>query len=404
MVSPTLVDKTQFTTSVVINPPVTDTAILTQPLLYTTGGVLENDQFPSCRHVNAYRGRLIFSGLEDQNRIAFTKTFFAGTAPEFNATLTQDLISDGESVAYTATLDEKLILFKPTGIYAMTGEGPLNTGLNNDFQTPISIATDVGSDNFSSVVLYPQGLLFKSNKGLYQLDRGMAVSYVGAPAEAYNGLQITGGSLIDNANEVRWTTSSDTIVFNTFFNTWYTHTNLGSVSSVVVLGKHTLVRTNGLVVRETDGFSDDSAWVSESVTTGWMQPQQQGFERVYRILLLGELKSDHRLVVKLGYDFQDYFSEQFTALSASAYPLSTFGSLNFGIGFFGGSYTGRYQYLVFPSLQKCQAIRVSISDTQPESGSAGEGFKLSGLLLQVGVKEGTAKVPASQRMTGSGRA
>ena len=403
MVSPTLVDKTQFTTSVVINPPVTDTAILTQPLLYTTGGVLENDQFPSCRHVNAYRGRLIFSALEDQNRIAFTKTFFAGTAPEFNAALTQDLISDGESVAYTATLDEKLIIFKPTGIYAMSGEGPLNTGLNNDYQTPFSVASDVGSHNPHSSVLYPQGLLFQSNKGIYHIDRGLSVAYVGAAVEAYNSLVVTGGCMIDDANEVRWTTSTDTIVFNYFFNQWYTHTNLGSVSSVLVLGKHTLVRVDGRVVRESVEFSDDASWITTSITTGWMQPQQQGFERVYRILLLGELISAHKLSVDLGYNFDNYFSETFTSVSSQVYPLSTFGASNFGVGFFGGSYSGRYQYLVFPSLQKCQSVRIRIYDGT-EGGAMGEGFTLSGILLQVGVKEGTAKVPAAQRMTGSGRA
>jgi hypothetical protein len=265
------------------------------------------------------------------------------------------------------------------------------------------VATDVGSSNSHSVVLFPQGLLFKSNKGLYQLDRGMAVSYVGAPAEAYNGLSITGGSLIDDANEVRWTTTSHTIVFNTFFNQWYTHTNLESVSSVVVLGKHTLVRTDGRVVRETKAFSDDASWITTSITTGWMQPQQQGFERVYRILLLGELISAHKLSVDLGYNFDTYFSETFTSVSSQVYPLSTFGSSNFGVGFFGGSYSGRYQYLVFPSLQKCQSVRIRIYDGT-EGGAMGEGFTLSGILLQVGVKEGTAKVPASQRMTGSGRA
>ena len=403
MVSPTLVNKAQFTTAIVINPPVTDTAILSQPLLYTTGGVLENDQFPSCRHVNAYRGRLVFSGLEDKNRIAFTKTFFAGTAPEFNATLTQDLISDGESVAYTATLDEKLIIFKPTGIYAMSGEGPLNTGLNNDYQTPSSVASDVGSHNPHSSVLYPQGLLFQSNKGLYHIDRGLSVAYVGAAVEAYNSLVVTGGCMIDDANEVRWTTSTDTIVFNYFFNQWYTHTNLGSVSSVLVLGKHTLVRVDGRVVRESVEFSDDASWITTSITTGWMQPQQQGFERVYRILLLGELISAHKLSVDLGYNFDNYFSETFTSISSQVYPLSTFGSSNFGVGFFGGSYSGRYQYLVFPSLQKCQSVRIRIYDGT-EGGAMGEGFTLSGILLQVGVKEGTAKVPAAQRMTGSGRA
>jgi hypothetical protein len=134
-----------------------------------------------------------------------------------------------------------------------------------------------------------------------------------------------------------------------------------------------------------------------------MQPQQQGFERVYRLLLLGELKSVHRLYVDVGYDFEDFFKERFVAQSGTAYELSHFGASNFGVGFFGGTYAGRYQYLIMPSQQKCQAVRVSISDGFAET-SSGEGFLLSGLLLQVGVKEGTAKVPASQRMTGSGRA
>lgn len=61
--------------------------------------------------------------------------------------------------------DDKLIIFKPDAIYYVTGQGPDNTGGNNNFSDPIFITSTVGSSNDRSLTFIPAGIMFQSDKG-----------------------------------------------------------------------------------------------------------------------------------------------------------------------------------------------------------------------------------------------
>lgn len=58
--------------------------------------------------------------------------------------------------------------------------------------------------------------------------------------------------------------------------------------------------------------------------------------------------------------------------------------------------TGRVELDIRPTVQKCEAVRLVVSETQP--GSGGRGFELVGVNLDVAIKPGAFKrLPAAAR-------
>jgi hypothetical protein len=271
--------------------------------------------------------------------------------------------------------------------------------LQSDFDRPVLIASDVGSTNPNSIVLYSQGVLFQSLKGIYQIDRGLQVSYIGAPVEDYKGLTITSASLIDNKNEVRFTsvgTNPSTLVFNYFFNQWMSHSGLPANAGGVVGGVHTLCLTDGHVVQETEGYSDSGVLIPSTLETGWLATAIQGYQRVYRFLFVGDIKSATGISVNLSYDYNTFPTEEYRITSVQMFPQLESGSQPFGTGLYGGQYQGYAQFMVMPATQKCQAIKIKLVDS-PSPQELGEGFRLSAITALVGAKAGTQKLPAGQR-------
>jgi len=394
--SPRFNDKSVDSIDLWLNIPVSasDIEIETRAILYTSGGELDNDPPPSCTHLSIYRGRIVFTGLEDRRYIGYSKLFTPDSAPNYNNTFILGIPDDGEPVVASQQLDDKLIIFKPTGLYALAGSGPLNTGLQDDFDTPVLVATDVGCISPQSIVLYANGVLFKSGKGIYELSRSMQASYIGAPVEAYNTLDVTGSVLIDNRNEVRFTTNDKTLVYNYFFQQWMTYSSLPSLTSNLVNNTHTICLIDGRIVQETSDFLDGGSYIKSTLETGWLASSLQGFQRVYRFLFLGQSITNTNLSVALSYDYNLFTSESFLITSQNMFPIGPLGDSGFGVGLFGGPYSGVAQFMVLPSVQKCEAIKVKISDSPLETG---EGFILSAITVQLGAKTGTQKLSSQYR-------
>jgi hypothetical protein len=337
---------------------------------------------------------MVYTGLEDKRYIGYSKLFTPETPPNFSNSFVLGIPDDGETVTASQQLDDKLIIFKPTGIYALAGSGPLNTGLQDDFDTPVLVATDVGCASPQSIVLYSEGVLFKSLKGIYELSRSMQVAYTGAPVEDYNTFKVTGGVLIDNKNEVRFTTTEKTLVYNYFFKQWMTHSGFPSLTSTLVKGVHTICLTDGRIVQETTGYLDGGSVIRSTLETGWLVTAIQGYQRIYRFLFLGQSLSNTSVSVSLAYDYNHFTSESFLVTTGTMYPVGPFGESAYGVGLFGGPYFGVTQFMVMPSTQKCQSVKIRLEDTPLEEG---EGLILSAVTALVGAKAGTQKLAAQYR-------
>ena len=407
--SGTLFYKTSSDTSPLYNDTTVDTvafadttadATLTaRPLLYTTGSTLDNVTVPSCDVVKVFKNRLFVAGLERESDVLFSKQHVTDEGVAFSDLFNIQVGNQGGAVTALAVLDEKLVLLKETSLYILSGEGPTDTGAQNDFLNPQQVSSDVGCTEPESVVETPQGIMFKSAKGIYLLTRSLEVQYVGAKVEDFNALDVSGAVVVPNQNQVRFTTTAGTtLVWDYFFQQWNTFNNQAAISCVGWQNQFVFLSSAGDSWKEVDGsFSDNGIPIRSRIGTQWFQVGGlQGFQRVYRGIILGQYVGEHRLRVRVAYDFEDFYREDFLMEPAPVVLGDVFGTGVFGSGDFGGG-TGVYQFEFKPARQKCQAMRILIEDTFPENQGTGS-FNITGLTLVIGVKGGTNRIQDTQTM------
>jgi hypothetical protein len=378
-----------------------DASIQSRPLLYTTGGTLENIAPPACNVVKSFKNRLFLAGLENSNDVLFSKEFVADEGVAFSDLLRVSVNASGGGITALATLDEKLVIFKSTGIFILTGQGPTDTGAQNDFQSPQQVSSDVGCSEPESVVETPMGVMFKARRGIYLLDRGLNVSYIGDKVEQFNALNVSGAVLVPEFNHVRFTTEEGTtLVYDYLFRLWTTFTNQAAVSAVFWDDAYCFLRSDGEVWKEsTSSYADNGTPVKTRIETSWISTAGlQGFQRIYRAQVLGEYVGEHYLKVSVAYDFEAFYRETFTIDASGATVSSAYGSESpYGSGVFGGQENGVYQLECSVARQKCSSIKFLIEDYFPSSQATG-GFKISALTLTAGVKQGLNKLASSRYM------
>lgn len=377
---------------------VNDNDLLSREILYTTGGVLDNIGAPACSLIKDFKGRLFVDNLDDEAVINYSKITSEGSPIEFNDGLYLPIGSkDGRATALSS-LDDKLIIFKRNSVYVVTGDGPNNIGEQNNFTLPQLISSDVGCVNSKSVVEVPMGVMFESVKGIYLLDRNLQLSFVGKDVEDFNDLTITSAVLVPNKNQVRFITSDGPcLVYNYLVQQWGTFTNMQAVGALNYEDTFVYVKADGRVFQENDEYKDDASSIVLKATTGWLSfANIQGFQRIYKFLILGNFKNSHKLKVKIAYNFNSTFIHEAT-IDASTLAGTSYGEQSpYGEGIFGGEFP-LYQWEIRPKLQKCQSIMISIEDYQDEN--FGEGLELSHIMFEVGAKQSTSTTATTSKAT-----
>lgn len=392
----TLNDKTVDTITYVDTK--TDAQILSGEILYTTGGVLENIAPPSASMITTWKNRLVIKSSDEPNVLLYSKIRNEGYPVEFSDTLRIVVDPRGGDITALGVLDDKLIIFKQNSVHMQAGDGPNNLGQQSDFGLPQLITSDAGCVDVNSVVETPDGLMFKSKKGIYMISRGASLEYVGSEVEKYNKSRVTAAKLVQDSNQVRFILEDNLcMVYDYFYKQWSTFTNHEGVGATNYQSKFTFAKANGDIYVENDTkWTDGANAVPMKVVTSWLKLADfQGFQRLYKFLLLGEYKSKHRLRVKVGYDFNSVFTQEvivnpFVVLNPVAYgDSSPYGEEPV----YGGS-NPLYQWRFFPKLQKCQAVRICFEDIMDDV--AGESFRISGLRLELGTKQGSIKLGRSR--------
>jgi hypothetical protein len=367
--------------SVTYEDTASDFAIETNELLYTTGGVLENIATEACSLVDVYQSRMAVAGLEDPNEFAYSKIQVKGEGVAFGDIFKNRLDPLGGPISAIKLMDDKIILFKENVIFYVSGDGPNDSGQQNGYTLPQLITSDSGCPFPKSCVLMPQGVMYKSNKGIYLLNRGLNIQYIGADVEQYNSQDITSAELIQDKNQVRFLTANGlTLVYDYYFQQWSTFTNHQGDDAVIWQGKYTYLRTDGEVYRENTGFLDDTTPIVLKAATAWLKMAGvQGFQRVRRIGFLGEYKSAHSLQVRVGYDYKDAYASTYT-FDAATVIAST---------------ANPYEFRAHLAIQKCASLRFEFQDI-PSISAPGESYNMTDLSLEIGVKRGVNKLKAVQ--------
>lgn len=394
--SPTLNDKT--VDNVTITDTFADSSIVGNSIIYTTGGVVENIGAPATSVMTLFKSRLFLVDAEDRNLLWYSKQVIEGTPVEmsdlFTLFVAPTVSAQGNTGPITAlsVMDDKLIIFKKNAIYYITGNGPDNTGANNDFSEPVFITSTVGCSDQNSIVFMPNGLMFQSDKGIWLLGRDISTTYIGAPVEEFNSDGVLSVLAIPETNQVRFTlNNNETLMYDYFFGQWGTFTGIPSISSTLYQNLHTFIDSYGRTFRELQGsYLDGTRPVLMSFTSGWFNlAGLQGYERAYWFYLLATYISPHKLNVQIAYDYNS------APTQVSLIEPNNFNGAYGSDTIYGGSspYGGNSnieQWRVFLQTQKCQAFQITIDEIFDSSFgvAAGAGFTLSGLNLIVGMKAG----------------
>lgn len=385
--------------SVSIDLTIDDTALISNEILYTTGGVLDNLPAPACSSISVFKNRLFLAGLENENDFWYSKEYITGRAVEFNDTLKKNVEPAGGRIVTTAVLDDKLAIFKKDRFFITFGDGPNALGQLGDFAKPQFISADVGCKNAESVVRMPDGIMFKSTKGFYLLDSSLGVTYIGSEVEDFNNLTTTSGILLAKNNQVRFTHSDGSIlVYDYFFGQWSTRPNLSSKDAVVWQDEYVMLQGDRILKSDSTVYKIGDSAQNLKLETGWIYVGDiTGFQRVWRAFIVGEYKSTHKLKVKVAYDFGPYidifYFDADTALGIGKYGDDS----PYGSGSPYGGINNAYRFMMHLSRQKCQSIKFLIEElTSGGTFDSQASLSISDIGLLIGTSRGHAKLRQQQ--------
>lgn len=381
-----LVSPDGVVTSQVFSSPGVDTITYTDSLsdvnqqlrepIYTTGNVLFHQPPPPSRAVALHQNRVWLVSAEDPLELWPSKQLRQGLGVGWNPVLNVRVDDTTDPIVGLMSMDTTLVVFKGSGIWAVTGDGPNDLG-QGEWGLPQRISVDVGLSDPRAAVLTPAGIVFKSAKGFYLLSRSMQLTYIGAPVETWNSLTTNGAVIVPGVDQVRFTSNEGrTLVYDWTLQHWYTWTNQACVGSALLNGAWVYVDSSGFSYTEAPGvFTDNGTAIVSRVTIAPIATAGiGGFQRLYELALVGGYVGDHTLNLAVTYDYAAAASQTLSAAITSSAGLPLL--------------RGR------TAIQKCAAFSLDITDSFP--GGASGGFTLSAILLTVGTKSGVNTGGATQ--------
>jgi hypothetical protein len=371
-----------FTVSFTDN--LTDTQIQGNPQAYTypASSVLENSTPPPSMVMVAHTNRLWFLNDENRNEIWYTKSFSQGTGLSPSALLLDEIDPKLGDIVGLGEMDEKLVIGKSSGFVIQAGDGANDTGNGSTLSFPQFVPSDVGISQMKSLITIPSGVMFKSLNGIYILDRKLNIGYIGNEVEAYNSQVITSANLVPGKTQIRFLCSTGlTLVYDYIFNQWSTFTAHTGVSATNWNSTY-VYSTGTAVLQEASGtYTDNGSAFSLLAQTSWLGLAGiQGFQRVKRLIMLGDFTNGnsalHNLSIAAAYDFSTTFQSAITYAFGAA------------------SASGVFQYRERLPIQKCDTISLLIQETT--TGSALEYIDLTNISFEAGVKRGVNKLRGQQ--------
>ena len=369
--------------------------ITTNRIFYGNGGELDNISPPSCKDAVTFANRFWTINSDDTSKLTFSKLVINATR-DVKPTEFSDLLSlnvpdeDNEGIVALSTLDDKLIIFKSTKFYQVTGDGPNNAG-NGTFSVPKLISNETGCSNPDSIVITRDGIMFKSLTGIQLLGRDMSITYIGKDVEEYNDLNIVSSLVVPEANQVRFLTDSSTALVYDYiqqqWNVWTNHESIGSVISST--GEYYRSLSNGDILNESTHYRDVDSFIKLRAETGWLPfAGINGFQLISRVMFLGERRGSHKLKISFAFNYVESFTDVRIIDTDDAIQGIPFGSGLYGSGLFGSNPKAN-QYGIHLG-RKCNAIKIRIEDVQPfsDSDDFNEGFSMDMVSFLVGIKGG----------------
>jgi hypothetical protein len=342
------------------------------------GGILENLAPPAATIIAASADRIFLAGLAgDPYRVAYSKLRGEGEVASFHDGLTVAVPPSGGPITALAFLNETLIVFKETAIYALAGDGLDNLGGGTNYGPARLLAADVGAVSAEAVAHTPMGLLFKSSKGWYLLNRGWSVEYVGGPVAEFDADTVAAVHVVETQHQVRCLTTSRMLVWDYLAQQWAEWTVTDGIHAAMWNGTHHYLAATGPKAQLTTYTGLDYGL---DVETAWIPLGSPGWGRVWKLVVLGEYRSAHRLRIRVGKNYATtFFQDKYWTVSPT--DVGEPEQVKHG-----------------PSIQEMEAIRVRLTAvaTATSDPPTGEALKLTRLSLELGLERGVRPLTAAQ--------
>jgi hypothetical protein len=217
------------------------------------------------------------------------------------------------------------------------------------------------------------GALARNEDGTYagrEVDRELGTTYV---ANAVVG---------PNKQQVRfYHTGNEVLVFDVMYRQWSRFSNHTHRDAAYAEGRFYHLSSTKLFYYNESVHTDDGTAIEMYLVTPYLQfAGIQGFQRVYRAMFLGgpvDAATDTQVVtLYTGYDFNPTVT---TVINAQDVTTSV---------------SAMTQFEHHLATQKCEALQLALTIKSKTNASR---FRLTDITLQVGVKQGRFKTPATRR-------
>ena len=400
----------------VVTDELADATLITQPLMHRQPGTPNSpiDRYPPppsnivCQHKDR-----LFTPDAHGTRVYYSSFFVDGEAPWYNPNFS--FLVHGGTGKFTGivSMDGRLFIFKKDGIWVVDGDGPSEAGVTgNEFSPPMKLATEYGSIDHRSICVTPEGIVYRSKRGIEILTRSLQVKWIGDRVQnTVNSNPYTCWSVLDNEGRVHIgvAASEPTAVtvagltgaelvydmpsnaWSIFFSTGTTGTygeatqdacmvDLSSVGEVMMVADPSA----GVRYKNSASRKDGSSYIPSVVETGWVRPGQQSRQRFSRALLLAKRQDYHMFTISAAYDYMDSYVQTFE------YGPEVIED-------------GLIEELELP-LNKPQslAVRILIEENQADNQTdypftTGIGADILGITFEIAQKDGPPTLPQAKR-------
>lgn len=369
-----------------------DATLTTKEANPENGSVLEALAPPAASIIFATDTRVFLAGIaQDPDSVWYSRLRAVGEVASFNDGLTVQVPALGGDITAVAYLNETLIAFRQTAIYALPGVGLDNAAGGQNFGPGNRLSSDIGAVSAESVVLTPMGLMFKSRKGWYLLDRGWNTKYIGADVSKFDAETVNAAHVLEQGHQVRFVTSGRILVYDYLVDAWTSWSITDAVHACVWNGTYYYLSSgNSGPMAEQTTFASGVSYGLD-VEIGSVKPGGlAGFVRIDKILITGEHRGTHALRIRTAFDYEQ------DAAGNAVYTDEVYWTPSPGVV---GS---PFQVSRGTSRGRCEAIKVRItaaSTAKDGTPATTEAVKLTGLALKVGFRRATLnkRLPRAQK-------
>lgn len=361
--------------------------------LYTEGGALDDQLPPPSLAVATWQQRAWLISGDDPRQIHYSKQILPGEAPRWNRS--QLFVEIEEEATGLAVNGATLLIFSRSRIYALSGEGPADTGALANWRGPYAVSEAVGCVDGRSIVDFPGGTVFQSELGFHLLTTPQAPPvFIGSSVlQVVRDYPICRGAAHDEAGgRLLWTMArsqgqSLTLVFDYLRAAWQVWSPGGESSSrypgalCVHQGAHHYAAGLGLMKQSTS-LQDDDQYFSWRLILPWARLQGvAGFQRLWHVLVALKRSSGVNVLVRLRHD-------ESTAIAQET--AHTLADLDTETG-------GRLVIDTHVAQQKCRSVQVELAEELVTGETETGGLEIYGVDLELGQKKGRFKAAQENR-------